>query len=115
LLRDRRLVAATVTVSLASHVAAAGIAALIARGMGIELPLLTAIILFPAAILATLAPISVGGWGVRELAAIPLLELAGIGAAGAAAIALVFGLTQLVAAGLGTIALSFLGPERQAP
>jgi glycosyltransferase 2 family protein len=109
LLRDRGLLAATAAVSLASHVAAGGIAALIARGMGVELPLATAVALFPAAILATLVPISVGGWGVRELAAIPLLGRAGIGADAAAAIALAFGLTQLAAAALGTAALSLAG------
>jgi hypothetical protein len=41
---------------------------------------------------------------LRELAAIPLLALAGIAADGAAAIALMFGVTQLVAALAGTLA-----------
>jgi glycosyltransferase 2 family protein len=111
LLRCRGLVAAAVMVSVLGHIAAAGIAAVIAQGMGLELSFAMAIVLFPAVMLATLVPISVGGWGVRELAAIPLLGLAGVEPAGATAIALTFGLTQLIAAGLGTSVL-LLARER---
>lgn len=113
-LRDRRLVAATAGISLAAHAAAAAIAAVIAHGMGVELPVVTAVLLFPAVILATLVPVSIGGWGVRELAAIPLLDQAGVDAAAAAAIALCFGLTQLIAAGLGTAALSLVRQRARA-
>lgn len=100
-----RLTALAFSVSLASHLGSAVIASVIAGGMGVELPLLTSVLLFPAVILATILPVSIGGWGVRELAAIPLLRNAGLDAETAAALTIVFGLTQLVAAGLGTTLL----------
>ena len=95
-------------VSLASHLAAALIAALLAHGMGLQLSVLNAFLLFPAVLLATAIPISIGGWGIRELIAIPTLGLAGLDAEGAAAIALVFGLTQITSALIGTLVVSFL-------
>jgi uncharacterized membrane protein YbhN (UPF0104 family) len=58
-------------------------------------------------------PISIGGWGVREAAAIPLLALAGIPASGAVTLALLFGLTQVAAAGCGTLYFYLSSAMRQ--
>jgi uncharacterized membrane protein YbhN (UPF0104 family) len=102
--RNVVLLAHSSLLSLAAHLAAALIAMVIANGMGIPLTIGNAVLLFPAVLLATAMPVSIGGWGLRELAAIPLLALAGIAADGAAAIALMFGVTQLVAALAGTLA-----------
>jgi uncharacterized membrane protein YbhN (UPF0104 family) len=97
--------------SLAAHVVAAAIAGLLARGMGVELSFGAALVAFPAVMLAALLPVSVGGWGVRELAAVPLLGAVGLAPDAAAAVALAFGLTQIVAALFGTAALTLPGPR----
>lgn len=109
-----RLTTLAFSVSLASHLGSAVIATVIAGGMNVDLPLATSVLLFPAVILATILPVSIGGWGVRELAAIPLLRNAGLDAETAAAVTIVFGLTQLLAAGLGT-AILMLAAAREAP
>ncbi len=98
------VVGVTVALSLAAHLGATWIAAVLAHGMGLELSAWHAALLFPAVLLATAIPVTIGGWGLRELAAIPVLSFAGIGAEGAAAVGLVFGLTQLAAASLGSLA-----------
>ena len=95
--------------SLACHLAAAAIAAVLAVGLGIGLSGMEALMLFPAVLLAAMIPVGFGGWGVRELAAIPLLAPAGVTPEGAVALALLFGLTQLAAASMGALA-SLAGP-----
>lgn len=105
-LADRRTMFLTHGLSLAGHVAAALIAASLAHGLGLPLSAWNAVLLFPAVLLVTAVPVSIGGWGLRELAAIPVLGLAGFDAESATAIALLFGLTQLAAALIGTLVLS---------
>lgn len=110
-----RVVAATAGLSLAAHLAATWIAAVLASGMGLELSLSHAALLFPAVLLATAIPVSIGGWGLRELAAIPVLKLAGMSAESAAAVGFSFGLTQLAAASLGTLAVLATPAWRRSP
>ncbi len=103
-LGSRPVMGTTLGLSFASHLVATWISAVLANGMGLELSAWHASLLFPAVLLATAIPVSIGGWGLRELAAIPVLDLAGMTSEGAAAVALVFGLTQLAAALLGSLA-----------
>lgn len=67
-----------------------------ARGMRIDLDLGAALVIVPAVMLVSLAPISFAGWGVREGAMIVGLGLAGIAAADALAVSVAFGLLQVV-------------------
>jgi uncharacterized membrane protein YbhN (UPF0104 family) len=67
-----------------------------AKGMHIDLDFATALVIVPAVMLVSMAPISFAGWGVREGAMIVGLGLAGIAAADALAVSVAFGLLQLV-------------------
>lgn len=105
-LENRRTMLLTHGLSLASHVIAALIASSLAYGLNLPLSPMSAVLLFPAVLLVTAIPISIGGWGLRELAAIPLLAMAGLDAESATAVALLFGLTQLATALIGSLVLS---------
>lgn len=89
--------------SLVAHLLAVGTVIAIAAGLGLDLNIADALLLVPVMLLAIMLPISVGGWGLREAAAIPLLALADIPASGAVALALLFGLTQIAAGGVGAL------------
>jgi uncharacterized protein (TIRG00374 family) len=52
--------------------------AYIAESMGINLSVLDSLVLIPPVVLAATLPITVGGWGVRELAMIGMLAFIGI-------------------------------------
>lgn len=112
---DRPLLLGMITVqSLGGHLLAIVVAYVIATGLGLPLTLAQSFLLMPPVLLAAALPLSLGGWGVREAAAVPMLGLAGISATGALAIALLFGLTQLVMAGLGSLAWLTLGGRNAA-
>jgi uncharacterized membrane protein YbhN (UPF0104 family) len=105
-LKNWRAMYETLALSFAAHLLAALIAAVIANGMDLSLSFWHAALYFPAVLLAAAIPVSIGGWGLRELAAIPALAQAGLGAESAAAVAFVFGLTQLVSASVGALVCS---------
>ena len=89
--------------SLLAHLLAVAIAWTLAQGMGLELSVLQALALFPLVLFAALVPVSVGGWGVREGAAVLVFVPIGWTAADAVALSLLFGLTQVVAASPGVL------------
>lgn len=100
--------------SLAGHLLAVLIAMKIAGDVSDTLTFGSALVLFPAVLFAASLPISIGGWGMRELAAIAVFPLIGMTAEAAVALTLVFGLTQTAAAGFGTIVLALVrtGPQQ---
>lgn len=66
-----------------------------ARAVGSPLTFVQALVLVPWLLAATTIPVSVGGWGVRELAAASLFAWADFDAARGTAASLVFGLVAL--------------------
>jgi hypothetical protein len=93
-----------ITQSLAAHLLTVAIVVAIADGLGLALAIGDALLLVPVILFAAMIPVSIGGWGPREAAAISLLTLAGVPASGALAFSLLFGMTLLVVNGLGTLA-----------
>ncbi|WP_018410138.1 lysylphosphatidylglycerol synthase transmembrane domain-containing protein [Methyloversatilis thermotolerans] len=93
----RRQVLSSVLVQLLS------IAALAAAGRAIGLPLPAAVWIFVAAPVFVMAalPVSVGGWGSREAAAVATLALFGVAPAQATAVSVLYGLFGLVQAATG--------------
>jgi uncharacterized protein (TIRG00374 family) len=67
----------------------------------IDLRVKDAVALIPLVMLASLVPISLAGWGVREVAAAVLLPMAGVPASDAVALSLVFGIAYLATSCLG--------------
>jgi uncharacterized membrane protein YbhN (UPF0104 family) len=65
-----------------------------------------ALAVVPVVLLAMVLPISFGGWGVREGAAVALLPLAGVAASQALAASIVFGLVALAVSLPGIVVLA---------
>lgn len=84
--------------SIAVHLLSILSMLLIARALDIELGFLEMLAIGPIILLAQVAPISIGGWGVREAAAVFLLTMAGVDAASALAMSVAFGLAVAVMA-----------------
>ena len=109
----RQDVLAILCQSLAAHLLAVAIVVAIADGLALNLGVADAFLLVPAMLLSTMLPISLGGWGVREAVAIPLLALAGVSASGAITLALLFGVTQIVAGATGTLYFFWTSTTRE--
>ena len=67
-----------------------------ARAVGAGIGPGAALVLVPLVLCAMLLPVAIGGWGLREGAAVALLPLAGLGAAQALAASVAFGVVLLV-------------------
>lgn len=67
-----------------------------ARAVGVEADLPAFFALVPAAFLAAMAPITIGGWGVREASFVYFLGVAGVDAHAALATSILFGLTRIL-------------------
>ncbi len=88
---------------------------LLARGQGLPFGLVDAVAVVPLVLLVSMAPIAVGGWGLREGFVVLLLGASGIGHEDALLLSLSFGTAVLLASlsGLALLALSAL-PVRAA-
>lgn len=102
-LTSRTGVLALLPLSIAVHLLSILSMFLIARALGIELGFLEMLALGPIILLAQVVPISIGGWGVREAAAVFLLTMAGVDAASALAMSVAFGLAVAVMAFPGVV------------
>ena len=69
----------------------------LAQGMGVGVSLIDFIAIMPAVVLVSSLPISVAGWGVRELAMVTALGLVGVSSDAAVAISVILALTASVA------------------
>jgi len=87
--------AALCVLSVAAHLNIAIAAWLIARALGLQISVVDSIVLSPIVVLAATLPISVGGWGVRESAAITLFGLVGVSGHDALALAVLLGLASI--------------------
>jgi len=105
---DLRLLIARTSVSgwfllVAQHLFRIAGVALIAMALRVEVDALALFAIVPAAFLAAMVPITIGGWGVREASFVYFLGVAGVAAPAALAISIVFGLTRVLIGGLGGI------------
>jgi uncharacterized membrane protein YbhN (UPF0104 family) len=82
-------------ISLASQAVTGLVFWCLAEGLGLDLSFVHAVVLVPAALLVTLIPISVAGWGLREGTIVGLLSFAHVPAEGALALSILFGLLCL--------------------
>jgi uncharacterized membrane protein YbhN (UPF0104 family) len=87
--------------ALVQHLLRVAILALLATGLGIGIPLATLFALTPAALLIAMVPVSVGGFGAREVTFVYLLGTAGVSAEAALSLSLSFGVLRVVVGALG--------------
>ncbi|MBT5415383.1 MAG: flippase-like domain-containing protein [Rhodospirillaceae bacterium] len=98
ILRSPRPAAATLTLSSCVHLLDIAKAYVVALALGAPLGLGAALLLVPPVILSAVLPISIAGWGVREVAMVLALGQIGIAPVDALSISIVMGLSQI---GLG--------------
>lgn len=87
---------AITAISILAYLNMAVTAWLIALALGLPVTLIDSCILIPVALLATIIPVSVGGWGVREGAMIVLMAGIGVPAAGALGLSVLFGIAGIL-------------------
>jgi ADP-ribose pyrophosphatase len=90
---------AVIGISVVNQLVLGWIVYFIARRLHVEIGLLTAIALFSPAMLLSMMPISLGGWGVREAALVWLLGTVNVPQDASLAISVLFGIVT-TAAGL---------------
>jgi glycosyltransferase 2 family protein len=84
----------------------------VGRALGIPLPLLDAAVLFVLMLGVTLIPISIGGWGLREVAVVTLLGSHGVPAEVALALSVTFGLVIVMGSLPGAIIWAAYSPAQ---
>lgn len=87
-----RAAAPALLFSLLNQGGVVGVVGLLAHGLGIPVGWLQCLVIVPLAILVTVLPISIAGWGVREGAFVAGFGFAGVPAADALALSVMFGL-----------------------
>jgi glycosyltransferase 2 family protein len=90
---------AVLTVSVVNQLSLGLVVYVIARALGVNVSLNDALLIFPLAMLLSMVPISLGGWGVREASMVWLFGTIGISTQEALGISVLFGLAT-TAAGL---------------
>jgi uncharacterized protein (TIRG00374 family) len=107
LVPGRRTIVAWLS-ALAQHLLRVCILALLAAGLGLAIPLATLFALTPAALLIAMVPISVAGFGARELTFVYFLGIAGISAESALSLSIAFGLLRVFVGAIGGVTWSLM-------
>jgi ADP-ribose pyrophosphatase len=113
-LRARPEGPAVIGISVANQLVLGWIVYFIAGRLHVEIGLFTAIALFSPALLLSMLPISLGGWGVREAALVWLLGTANVPPDASLAISVLFGIVTTVASLAGGL-LWLVNRRPQAP
>jgi len=90
----------------------------VSRALGLSLPAYDCAVLFALMVGVAIIPISVGGWGLRELAVVSLLDAHGVAPERALLFSLCFGVVVLVSALPGSLVWLLYSPpenDRHAP
>ena len=87
--------------ALVQHLLRVGVLAALATALGLGIPVSTLFALTPAALLVAMVPMSIGGWGVRELSFVYFLGAAGVSAEAALSLSVAFGLLRIFLGALG--------------
>ncbi len=84
------------SLSLLLHVMTSLVIFSLARGLSLEIGVVDCLVLVPPVILLTILPISMAGWGVRELGMISALGYAGVASADALLISITLGVLVML-------------------
>ena len=88
--------AVTLLLSMLIHLGVGLSLFLLAKGLGLSVPLPIFVVLAPITTLVTMVPISVGGWGVREGVLVTALGLLHVAPGDALSISIQFGIVMLI-------------------
>ncbi len=94
----RRPAFSVLVVVIVGHINLALVVWCLALGLDAPASLLDCLVLVPPVVLISTLPISIAGWGAREVAMVTLFGLVGVNAAQATAMSVLFGLASMVIA-----------------
>ena len=97
--------------ALVQHLLRVGVLAALAAALGLGIPVSTLFALTPAALLVAMVPMSIGGWGVRELTFVYFLGAAGVSAEAALSLSVAFGLLRVFLGAIGGATWAFLNED----
>ena len=95
--RNARLLAEILALGMAAATAGLGAAWAIGLGLGLSLPLEAYLALGGAAVLLTILPVSIAGWGLREVGMVALFAGVGVGTEKALLLSLLYGAALMIA------------------
>lgn len=98
--------------SVAGHVNLSITIWLLAQALDVEVSLIDCLVLFPPVILATIIPVSIAGWGVREGAMVTVFGLAGVPADAALLLSIAFGVLNMAMCLPGGLVFLLSGDRR---
>lgn len=110
--RDGTLLGWTASLSLVFHVSQVGVQYLLGRALAVTVPFAWCLVFHPLVVLATALPVSLGGFGVREVGYVWLLAPIGVPAPQAVALSLLWFAVTAAAGLLG--GLAFVRARRRA-
>ena len=109
---DKRGLAAVVVVSMIGQLMLSGAVVLLSLGFGIAVDPVGVFALVPAVMMASMIPISIAGWGLREGTMVLGFGLLGVGHSDAALVSICFGLLFLAYGLLGGMIWLAQGAQR---
>lgn len=112
---DVKALSAAIVPAFASNLLLVGAASVLAYGAGIDVGFLTWLAVMPVVLLVSALPISIGGWGIREIAMVYMLGLFAVPPALAAAVSVQLGLCMTIASLVGAPVWTTLGQIKARP
>lgn len=109
-LLDRKCGPLALAAGLCAHVLRVVAVWVLAQGLSIEVDFLTCLSLVPLALLISMIPVSIAGWGLREGTFVAAFALVGVAATDALALSVSFGLGSIIASLPGAL-VWLLNPE----
>ena len=100
-----------IVIAVVGHALSIVIFVLLARSLSLDVPAAAAVAVFPLALLVSMLPVTLGGWGVRELAVVHGLSLYGVAQQDALLASVFFGIFQFGVA-IPAVAYVFIWPGR---
>jgi glycosyltransferase 2 family protein len=112
---DVKALSAAIVPAFASNLLLVGAAFALAYGAGIDVGFLTWLVVMPVVLLVSALPISIGGWGTREIAMVYMLGLFAVPPDLAVVISIQFGLCTTIASLVGAPVWTMLDQARAQP
>ena len=101
-----------ITIAVVVHVFSIIAVWSLGHAQGFDLSVIDSAVLFAVMVGVSLVPITIGGWGLRELAMTSLLQLNGVSSERALLFSVSFGLVVFAASSVGAVVWAFYSPER---
>lgn len=98
LIRNRRAVLGVLATAACGQVLLAAIVSMVALALGISLSVGQSLVVMPLVVILTSIPVSIAGWGVRELILVATLDLMGVPNAPALALSATLGILGILVA-----------------